>query len=152
MLKRVLIVGVLVVSVVVVGMVPALAQDPIPFDSPVDPPGEWPPVPDADVGGLTDFVGVVGIGALITVVIEILKQFGLVPDGQAGRWATLANIVAFAGLAIAGVFGVDYSGDQAKAIYDLIYRIGQAILMIISSPVLFKVLRGANVFPAYHSE
>ena len=151
MLKRVLIVGVLVVSVVVVGVVPALAQDPIPFESPVDPPVEWPPVPDVDTGGMEDFVGAVGIGAVITVVIEILKRFGLVPDGAAGRWATIANVVAFAGLVLAGVFGIDYSGDQAKVIFDLIYRIGQAILMIISSPVFYDLLRKANVFPAYHS-
>jgi len=151
MFKRVLIVGVLVVSVLVVGVVPALAQDPVPFESPVDP-GDWPPVPDVDTGGMADFVGAVGIGAVITVVIEILKRFGLVPDGAAGRWATIANIVAFAALALAGVFGIDYSGDQAKVIFDLIYRIGQAILMIISSPVFYDLLRKANVFPAYHSE
>jgi len=155
MFKRVLIVGALVVTIAVVVALPVVAQDPAPattFDSPVEPPGEWPPVPDVDVGGLEDFVGAVGVGAVITVVIEILKRFGVVPDGQAGRWATIANVVAFAGLVLAGVFGLDYSGDQAKAIFDLIYRVGQAILMIISSPMLYKLFRAANVFPAYHSE
>jgi len=148
---QVVFLSLLVVAVTVGVLVPfALAQAPGPattFESPIPPPEEWPPVPDVDVGGLTDYVGAIGLGAVITVVIEILKRLKVVPDGQAGRWATIANVVAFAVLVFCGVFGVDYSGDQAKAIFDLLHRIGQAILTIISSPILFKVLREANVLP-----
>jgi len=155
--KRMIVVGSLVVAVAVGALVPmAMAQVPVAheaattFDSPVpEPPGEeFPPVPDVDTTGVQGYVAAVGVGAIITVIIEILKRVGAVPDGAAGRWATIANIVAFAGLTVAGVFGVDYSGDSAQAIFDLVHRVGQAILMIISSPLFHGVMREANILPA----
>lgn len=148
--KQMIVVGVILLAAVLIGvMVPVVMAHPLPtFTSPVPPPeDEWPPVPDVDTGSLTDYVSAIGLGAVITVVIEILKRLSVIPDGQAGRWATIANVVAFAGLVVAGVFGVDYSGDQAAAIFDLLHRIGQAVLTIISSPIFFQVLRGAGVLP-----
>jgi len=124
----------------------AMAQQPQPFDSPVPPPGgEYPPLPDVPVGGLEDYVASLGIGVVVMVVIEILKRFQLIPDGQAGRWATVANIVIFAGLVVAGIFGVDFTGDTAQSIIDILQRVGQAILLIISSPIFFKILRSVEI-------
>ena len=140
----------LMMLVVLLVLVPqqVLAQSG-PFDSPLPPlpDGEYPHLPPVDLGGMEDYVASVGIGAVIMVAIEILKRLNVVPDGQAGRWATIANVIAFAGLVVAGVFGVDYSGDQARAILDLLERVGQAALMIISSPLLFRFLREAGVLP-----
>jgi len=150
-MERKLVGTALVVVGLVVGLVMAVvvgsvvAQEPQPFESPLAG-EEWPPVPPVGVEGVEDYVAAVGIGGIITVVVEILKQVGAIPDGQAGRWATLANIVAFAVLAVVGVFGVDFTGDTATAIYDLLERIGQAVLMVMSSPIVFRVMRGAEVF------
>jgi len=148
-MERKLVGTALVVVGLVVGLVMAVvvgsvvAQEPQPFESPLAG-EEWPPVPPVGGGGV--YGAAVGIGGIITVVVEILKQVGAIPDGQAGRWATLANIVAFAVLAVVGVFGVDFTGDTATAIYDLLERIGQAVLMVMSSPIVFRVMRGAEVF------
>ena len=117
------------------------------FESPIEPPGDWPPVPDVDTGGLEDYVAAMGLGAIITVVIEILKRLTVIPDGQAGRWATIANVLAYAALVIAGIFGIDYSGDKARAIFDLLHQIGLIVLAIISSPIFFRLLRQMNVLP-----
>jgi hypothetical protein len=148
--KQAVVWGVLVVVALGVGVVVpvGLARGAmvLTFESPIEP-GEWPPVPDVDVGGIKDYVAAVGLGAIITVVIEILKRLAIIPDGQAGRWATIANVVVYAILVVAGIFGIDYSGDKAKAIFALLHQIGQIVLAIISSPIFFKLLRQMNVLP-----
>ena len=152
-MKRLLIGVLVVVFVVAMGVVSVVARgsavpcESLAFESPVDPPGGWPPVPDVDMGGLEGYVAAMGLGAIITVVIEILKRLKAIPDGQAGRWATIANVVVYAILVIAGIFGIDYSGDKAKAIFDLLHQIGQIVLAIISSPIFFRLLRQMNVLP-----
>ena len=145
--RKRLIVGVCLVLAVFIGIAAprVLAQEPMPFDSPL-PGSEYPPLPPVDVGGMEDYVASVGIGAVVMMIIEILKKLGAVPDGQAGRWATVANIVIFAGLVVAGIFGVNYAGDDARMLYDLLNRIGQAALLVVSSPLLFEAMRLAQVF------
>jgi len=138
-----LVVTVLLTLVLVGG---AMAQEPQPFISP-PPGGEYPPLPDVDVGGVEDYVASLGIGAVVMVVIEILKRLQVIPDGQGGRWATVANIVIFAGLVVGGIFGVDFTGDTAQSIIDILQRVGQAILLIISSPIFFKILRSTEILP-----
>ena len=153
--KRKLVVwGVLVVVALAIGVVvPVVGQEVgrgpamLAFGSPIEPPGGWPPVPDVDTGGLEDYVAAMGLGAIITVVIEILKRLKVIPDGQAGRWATIANVLAYGALVVAGIFGIDYSGDKAKAILALLHQIGQIVLAIISSPIFFRLLRQMNVLP-----
>lgn len=102
-------------------------------------------LPPVDFGEIEEYVASLGVGALIMVAIEILKRVGAIPDGQAGTWATVANVVAFAALVVAGVFGVDLQGGQMQGVLDLLVRIGQGGLTIISSPLLFEVLRQAQV-------
>lgn len=104
-----------------------------------------PPLPPVDVGGVKDYIATLGVGSVILVAVEILKRLKVLPDGAAGRWATLANIVAFAGLAVAGVFGVDFGSDNIQNILDLLERVGQAVLTIISSPLLFRFLREGGI-------
>lgn len=146
--KRFLIIWLMAMVVVTIGAASVSARNPQPFESPLPPPGEeWPPVPPVDLGGIEEYVGLVGLGGVITVVVEVLKRLKVVPDGQAGRWTTIANIVGFAVLVGLGVLGVDYTGDAAAGIFDLLERIGQAVLLVISSPLFFQVLRSMGVFP-----
>jgi len=138
-------VGLLIVALLMLVLIlPVMAQQPQPFDSPI-PGEEFPPLPDVDTGKIDDYIASLGLGSVVMVVIEILKQLKVVPDGQAGRWATLANIVLFAVLAVAGVFGVNYAGDTARMIFDVLNRIGQVVLAILASPIFFKGLRMAQV-------
>ena len=73
-------------------------------------------VPDIDLGAIEEYVAAVGIGAVLTLLVDILKRAGVVPDGQAGVWATAANLVVFAGLYIGGIFGFDVGGDATQNI------------------------------------
>jgi hypothetical protein len=52
----------------------------------------------------------VGFAALVSVLIEVLKKFGLVPDGYGGLAAAIGNIIVFAIAAIGGFYGWDLGG------------------------------------------
>lgn len=42
----------------------------------------------------------VGVPFVIALVIDILKQFGVVDDGTAGKWSAVLNLIAILGLAV----------------------------------------------------
>lgn len=42
----------------------------------------------------------VGVPFVIALVIDILKQFGVVDDGTAGKWSAVLNLVFILGLAV----------------------------------------------------
>lgn len=42
----------------------------------------------------------VGVPFVIALVIDILKQFGVVDDGTAGKWSAVLNLVVILGLAV----------------------------------------------------
>ena len=57
-----------------------------------------------------------GFAALIAVVINVLKTFGVVKDGQAGMWATVLNLAGLIGLVVAGIVAPEFevAGLNAK--------------------------------------
>jgi uncharacterized membrane protein YczE len=42
----------------------------------------------------------VGVPFVIALVIDILKQFGVVDDGTAGKWSAVLNLIVILGLAV----------------------------------------------------
>lgn len=99
-----------------------------------------------DTGKMEDYVAAVGIGAIITLVIEIIKAVGGIPDGQAGQWATMANVVAFAALWVAGAFGFNPTGAAVQDLLGILEQMGKLVLMIVTSPSFHNLLRDAEVF------
>ena len=49
-----------------------------------------------------------GLAALIAVVINILKTFGVVKDGQAGLWSTGLNLAGLVALFVVGIVAPEY--------------------------------------------
>lgn len=83
----------------------------------------------------------VGLGALLSAIIEVLKKFGVIPDGYAGLAAAIANVVVFAVAEIAvGAFGVDLS-----TLDGILAMLAQIILAVVSSLVTHKSLRAMRV-------
>ena len=98
-----------------------------------------------DTEPIADYVAAVGVGALITLAIQILKALNLVPDGRAGTWATTANVVAFAALNLAGAFGFEVTGAAVQDVLAVMEQIGKLALMIVTSPTFYDFLRNAEV-------
>jgi len=98
-----------------------------------------------DVAPLGEYVAAVGVGAVIMVLVEILKQVGAIPDGQAGKWAGIANVVAFAALYVANVFNFDVMGDLPQQVLAILEQVGKLILMLLSAVGSFKAARATNI-------
>lgn len=148
--KRFLVVVLLLLAVT--GMVTAQGSTPpitatTTFTTPL-PGGDWPPVPPIDLGGLNEYVALAGLSSVIMLVVEVLKRLGVIPDGQASRWTSLGNIVGFAVLAVVGIFGIDFATNtDIQNVLDLLTRIGQGILAILGSPILFNLMRQWSILP-----
>ena len=83
----------------------------------------------------------VGLGALLSAVIEIAKALELIPDGYAGLAAALANVVVFAVAEIAvGFFGVDLGSVDG-----VLLMVAQLLLMIFASLATHKLGRAMEI-------
>lgn len=83
----------------------------------------------------------VGIAALLSVLIEIAKKFGLVPDGYAGWLALAANIIVFAIAAVAGYLEFDMT-----AIDGLAMMLAELLLAVLGSFVTHKLGRSMQIW------
>ncbi len=79
--------------------------------------------------GLVDQLMVLGgFAAMVAVIINVLKTFGVVKDGQAGTWSTGLNLAGLIGLFVAGIVapefdipGLDANLAQIAEILSLIF-------------------------------
>ena len=79
-------------------------------------------------GLLGQLIALGGFAALIAVLINVLKSFGVIKDGQAGVWAAGANLAGLIGLFVAGIVapefdaaGLDGNMAQIAEILSLIF-------------------------------
>lgn len=56
------------------------------------------------------YLALAGTAALIAVVINILKKFGIVKDGDAPTWSLVLNLVGFVLFVVANIAGLDVAG------------------------------------------
>ena len=96
---------------------------------------------------LTTLFSLGGFGALIGLVINVLKSLGVVKDGQAVKWSTGLNLLLLIGLFLGKVIGFDLAGmdglmgevaNTGIAILELIVLIG-------GSKLLHNSVRGVPV-------
>lgn len=70
------------------------------------------------------FGGLLGVAAAIAAVINVLKTFGLVKDGDAGKWSAALNLLAMAALIVLGLFAPQFDfaeiDAQAKAFAEVV--------------------------------
>ncbi len=91
--------------------------------------------------------GLVGLPALWSVVIDLLKYFGVVNDGTAGKWSAGFNIVTLIAVAVLVNFlpSFDFAGvDSALAeIAKFLALLGGYILQIF---ITNKVHKATNIY------
>lgn len=72
-----------------------------------------------------------GVAALIAFIVNALKRFGVVKDGQAKTFAAGLNLVALAGLLIAGVVAPNLDIFALDSLAGQIAAIGTMVLTLV---------------------
>jgi len=94
----------------------------------------------------SQFASLAGVAALITVVINIFKTFGIVKDGTAQTWSIILNLVGLIVLVYLRVFqpNVDIAGvdQQADSLANILIGILGFVVQIGSSKGTHSLLSG----------
>ena len=105
---------------------------------------------------VTQWLGLVGIAAVISVIINILKLAGVVKDGTAQTWSAGLNLLGLVVLFALKIFrpDVDLAGidEQAAAIANVAMVIIGYITQLLSSKLAHLALKSVPVIGASFSE
>ena len=82
-----------------------------------------------------------GVGALISVVVNVGKAAGVVTDGTAGNWSLGLNVAALAVLAALRIFRPDLGPEAIGAADQVAATLAQVVTLALG---LFLQLRGAQ--------
>ena len=98
---------------------------------------------------LLQFGGLLGVAAAIAAIINVLKVFGLVKDGDAGKWSAALNLVAIAALVAVGLFApqIDFGqiDAQAQAFAEVVAIVLGYVVQIWGSQAVHEVLSHGRV-------
>mgnify|MGYP001768597225 CR=1 FL=1 len=95
------------------------------------------------------FGAMAGFAALVAVLINVLKTFGVVKDGDASKWSAILNLVGLVGLVVAKIVWPDLSTSGVDAIAGLVAGIlvvvlGYVVQIVVSSKT-HNALADANI-------
>ena len=98
--------------------------------------------------------GLVGFGALIAMLVNVGKGFGIVKDGKAKVWVTGLNVLLMLAVYFGGILDFSVmSADSAAGILAELAGIAFALVAQLGgSSLTHVVLRGAPIVGASHSE
>ena len=102
-----------------------------------------------DLNGLVQqLASLGGVAALITVVVNALKTFGVVKDGDAPTWTTGFNVLALGALFVGHVVGLT-NFDKIDAVAATLAQLGTFLLALLlqigTSKITHLLLRGVPV-------
>jgi hypothetical protein len=81
---------------------------------------------------LTQFMALAGVGALVALIVNILKTVGVVKDGNAPTWATGLNLIGLVLLFFIKVFAPQADIGNLDGLAATIAQIGVLVLGLIT--------------------
>ena len=105
---------------------------------------------------LVEFAALVGFAALVSVIINVLKVFGVVQDGTADKWAAGFNLVGVLALLAVKQFFPELQVQPIDNLLGEIAVIGSYILsyvvMLLGSKLTYVATKGLPVIGKSHTE
>lgn len=102
--------------------------------------GESPSGPVNDA--LAQFAAAIGLGGVVSTLVQVLKSFDLIPDGYGGQVTVALNLLIFISATVAGFFGIDVGDDAVK---QSLMVLGQLVTVLLTSILYFKGMRAAEI-------
>src|SRR3990167_643434 len=87
------------------------------------------------------FGSMAGVAALVAVVIDVFKRFGLVQDGSSPRWSAALNLLALIAVVAARYFAPDVAVEFLDA---------QAGFVAQAAALILSLVMQLQVSPAVH--
>jgi len=104
---------------------------------------------------LAQFLALAGVGALVALIINVLKVVGVVKDGDAPTWATGANLVGLVILFLLRVFVPQADIGKLDGLAATIAQIGVLVLglvtQLLASRATHYAVRGAALVGTSYS-
>lgn len=98
---------------------------------------------------VAEFATLVGFAALVSVIINVLKMFGVVKDGTADKWVAIFNLVGLIVLVVVRIFfpEFDVAGIDAKlaGLATVASYIISYIVMLLGSKLTYLAVKGLPV-------
>lgn len=95
---------------------------------------------------VTQLGALAGFGALVAVVVNLLKQAGVVADGQAGTWSAGLNLVGLVALFVLRVFAPAQDVGQldgvAAGIAQALQAVAALVIQLGGAKAAHALLRG----------
>jgi len=89
--------------------------------------------------------GLTGLGAFISILVNVLKLIGVVKDGTSAQWVQALNFIAFVAVAVIVWLGKPVSWDGINSILAGLASIIGLITQMIGSKVFYNLFAGTPV-------
>ena len=86
--------------------------------------------------------GLSGLGGLISVIVNILKQVGVVKDGTSETWFQILNLIAFVGVAVVYFLKLPLDWGQVDSWLILISAFLGYVAQILGGKLTYKTIGG----------
>lgn len=101
---------------------------------------------------LAVLAGLGGLGGFISILVNVLKRFGVVLDGTADMWVKGLNLLAFIGVSVVYFLNVpvDWGGVNSVLVFGT--TLLGFVVQLLGSRVTYTAVKGMPVIGFSHSE
>ncbi len=103
-----------------------------------------------------EFAALLGFAALVSLIVNVLKTFGVVKDGTADKWVAGFNLLGLLVLGVVRIFFPQYDVKPVDAALGTVAMIGTYILgyivMLLGSKLTYIGTKGLPVIGKSNSE
>lgn len=99
---------------------------------------------------LTIFAGLGGLGALISVLVNIGKTIGLVKDGMGEKVFQVLNLIGFIAVALVYIFVGDFEWAGLDSLFQGLSVVLGFVFQFIAGKVTYTAVRGTPVVGFSH--
>ena len=96
--------------------------------------------------------GLAGLGGLISVLINLLKKFGVVHDGTSEQWVQGLNLVAFIAVSVVYFLGIQVDWTWIDGILIFATTFLGFVVQLFGSRAAYSVTKGIPVIGFSYSE
>lgn len=89
--------------------------------------------------------GLAGLGAFISIFVNVLKKFGLVKEGQGEIWFQSINLVVFLAVSVVYFMKIEIDWTEVDEWLKLVTFLLGYIVQITGGEVMYKSIKGTPV-------